>query len=73
MEGTVIKGELTYFNTSKGMIHIKDEVDGADIFLDITAATQLSEPLNWEDLIGREVEAIVIDDKTKEIYLTEEE
>ena len=72
MKATVMKGQVTYLDTEQGIVHITDKVDDEAVAVYSTPDTQLPQSLNWEDLIGQEVEAIVINDKAKEIYLIEE-
>jgi hypothetical protein len=72
MEAMVIEGQLTYINTDQGEIHITDKDDGKYTLLNITTDTQI--PLaEWEDIIGRDVEAIVIDDEVRNIVLISRE
>ena len=71
MEAVDIKGELTYINTDRGIVHIIDKADNETVIADITSDTQLPRSTGWEDLIGQDVEAIIIDGKVSEIALEE--
>lgn len=71
MQGHVLKGQLTYVDTEEGRIEIMDTAEGKVIALNIDADT---EPLYvWERLLGSDVEAVVVDGKTKDVYLVAEE
>jgi len=70
MKGEVIKGELTYFDTSVGVVHITDKDDGRYTPIKFEPKTN---PFNFEGIIGADVTAIVIDDQLSEIFLIEEE
>ena len=72
MQGQVFKGQLTYIDTEKSQIQILDRVEDDVTVLDIDAQTQLPRSWGWERLLGRDVEAIVIDGKTKNVWLIEE-
>ena len=70
MIAKVHSGQLTYVNTTNGQIQIRDLIDGRSTYLHIDDKT--THP-GWETLIGAEVEAIVIDDKTTKVYEIAEE
>ena len=70
MEASVLKGQLTYINTDKNYINITD--DGESIRVEIIPETRI--PTNeWQEIIGHEVEAIIIDSKVKTIEFAGEE
>lgn len=71
MQGQVLKGQLTYIDTEKSIIQILDTADDDVITLDIDAQTHLPGSWGWERLLGEDVEAIVIDGKTKNVCLIE--
>ena len=69
MEGVVYKGQLTYLDTKGGRIEITSRTDGEGRCLDIDSNTELPQQSTWEDLLGRDVEAVAIDGKVKSIRL----
>ena len=73
MNAIVWKGQLVYVDTEKGQIQIVDEADGQVITLNIDASTKLPRYENWEDLMASNIEAVVVDGKTKTVYLVTEE
>lgn len=73
MNAIVWKGQLVYVDTEKGQIQIVDEADGRLTTLNIDASTELSGNWDWEDLMASNIEAVVVDGKTKTAYLVTEE
>ena len=73
MQGRVLKGQLTYIDTGKSQIQILDRADDEVTTLNIDAQTCLPGSWGWERLLGEDVEATVIDGKTKNVCLIEEE
>lgn len=73
MEAMAIRGELTYVNTDRGTVHIVDKADNETAFAGITPDTQLPRSTTWRDLIGQDVDVIIVDGKVSEIYIALEE
>jgi hypothetical protein len=73
MKGQVLKGQLTYADTESDQIEITDMADGEVTALNIDAQTRLPAPYGWESLLGENVEATVIDGKTKNVCLLTQE
>lgn len=69
MHAEVLRGQLTYVDTEEGQIQLTDRADHEVTQLDITSDIKLP----WEKLVGGDVEAVVIDGKTKDVYLLTEE
>ena len=69
MEAAAIKGRLTYVSEKRGVIDIMGEADNEAYNADITPDTQLPGSTGWEDLIGQDVEAIVVDGKVTKILM----
>ena len=67
MQGQVLIGQLTYINTEGSQIQITDWVEDEVTTLDIDAQTRLPHSWGWERLLGKNVEVIVIDGKTKNV------
>lgn len=60
----VFTGQLTYVDTKEGRIRLTDRHNREVTGLDITSIPNL----HWEELVGGDIEAIVIDGKTKDLY-----
>ncbi len=71
MRGRVLKGQLTYIDTEKSQIQILDRANDEVTTLNIDAQTSPGS-WDWERLLGEDVEAVVIDGKTKNVWLIEE-
>ena len=69
MRGEVLTGQLTYVDTEEAQIHIMDRATGEVSELDIVPDIKA----HWDRLVGRDVEAVVIDGKTREVYSQVEE
>ena len=72
MHGKVIKGQLTYVDTEEGQIQLMDD-DNQVTTLNIDAGTRLPYRNDWENLVGNDIEVVIIDGKTKNVYLEMEE
>jgi len=68
MRAEVIKGQLIYVDTEESLIQIIDRGDSEVTDLSIDTDTRLPSAYSWERLVGGDVEAIVIDGKTKHVY-----
>jgi len=63
----VLTGQLISVDTKKGRIELRDRADGEVTSLDIDAHTRFPASYGWERCIGKDVEAVVIDGKTKNV------
>ena len=68
MHAEVFRGQLTYVDTEEGQIQLTDRADHAVTEFDITSVIKLP----WEKLVGGDVEVIVINGKTQDVYLLTE-
>ena len=73
MKAFITKGQLIYIDTDEGEIQIMDRADGQITELDIDTHTRLPASYGWEDLVGNDVEAIVVGGKTAIVCLLAEE
>jgi len=69
MHAEVFNGQLTYVDTAEGQIQLKDRNDHEVTTIDITTVPNV----NWEELMGFDVEAVVVDGKTKQVYMIKED
>ena len=68
MHAEVFRGQLTYIDTDDGQIQLTDRADNKVTTLDFDADTHLSSLHGWGSLVGDDVEVVVIDGKTKDVY-----
>lgn len=73
MNAKVWKGQLVDVDTEKGQIQIVDEADGRVTTLNIDASTELPVSWDWEGLMANDIEAVVVDGRTKNVYLVTKE
>jgi len=73
MRAGVVKGQLIYVDTEDGQIQVMDSVDHQVTDLSIDENTRLPANSSWEELVGDDIEVVVIDGKTQNIYLLTEE
>ena len=73
MHAEVLKGQLVYVDTEEGQIQLMDKGDNRVTALNIDADTYLPDRNDWENLVGDDIEVVVIDGKTKNVYVKIEE
>ena len=73
MHAEVLKGQLIYVDTEEGQIQLMDKGDNRVTALNIDADTCLPYKNDWESLVANDIEVVVIDGKTKNIYIEIEE
>ena len=73
MRAVVIAGKLVYVDTEDGEIQIMDRTDHQVTDLNIDQDTKLPTGHSWEMLVGDDIEAVVINGKTQNVYLLTEE
>ena len=73
MHAEVLKGQLIYVDTEKGRIQLMDRADNRVTTLNIDADTRLPGRNDWENLVGDDIDVVVINGKTKNVYYVEEE
>lgn len=73
MHAEVIKGQLIYVDTEDGQIQVMDKADHQVTDLNIDEGTGLPVNHSWGKLVGDDIEAVVIDGKTQNVYLLTEE
>jgi len=73
MHAEVLKGQLIYIDTEEGQIQIMDEVDHQVTALNIDENTKLPANHSWERIVGDDIEAVVINGKTRSLYLLTEQ
>ena len=72
MHAEVLKGQLIYVDTEEGQIQLMDRADNQVTALNIDAETRLPGRNDWQNLVGDDIEVVVIDGKTKNVYVEEE-
>jgi hypothetical protein len=72
MKGCVYTGQLASVDTDSGEIEVIEN-DEQSYILSIDSGTRLCFGGDWENVLGENVEAIVIDDKTIKVTLIQNE
>ena len=72
MHAEVFKGQLIYVDTEEGQIQLMDRADNRVTALNIDADTSLPGRNDWESLVGDDIDVVVIDGKTENVYVEEE-
>lgn len=73
MRAGVVKGQLIYVDTEDSQIQVMDKADHQVTDLNIDENTRLPANSSWEELVGDDIEVVVIDGKTQNVYLLIEE
>lgn len=73
MRAGVVKGQLIYVDTEDSQIQVMDKADHQVTDFNIDENTRLPANSSWEELVGDDIEVVVIDGKTQNVYLLIEE
>lgn len=73
MHAEVLRGQLIYVDTEEGQIQLMDRGNNGVTVLNIDADTRLPGRNDWENLVGDDIDVVIIDGKTKNVYYVEEE
>ncbi len=72
MHAELFKGQLIYVDTEEGRIQLMDRADNRVTALNIDTDTSLPGMNAWESLVGDDIDVVVIDGKTTNVYVEEE-
>ena len=73
MHAEVFKGQLVYVDTEKSQIQLMNRGNNGVTVLNIDADTRLPGKNDWGNLVGDDIDVVVINGKTKNVYYVEEE
>lgn len=73
MHAEVFKGQLIYVDTEEGQIQLMDRSNNGVTVLNIDADTRLPGRNDSGNLVGDDIDVVVINGKTKNVYYVEEE